>query len=447
MTELDPFEMRLQSAVRRYLADAPVEVEAAAIARRVRAETSRRRILPAFRPFRSSPALAWVLLALLLFAVLLATLIVAGSQRRQLPAIVPPVMVVAECPPGSTPDEPGRVDQARPLSVHLRMALDRDSGQIVAVVPHDDGTGWETWTFDVCTNEWTRADPIGAPQPGPVEWPEPNLVYDWDSDLTIGIDRSLHVPLAYDFEASTWTAVGKWPARGGFVPRLTYDQHSGLVYVQQISSGDTAAPPQHLWTYDVETDTWDEVLQTGRVPPGTSGDHLLLAYDTAVDRIVAVQSHSNRPFTWQLDPRTGAWTASAVLTPAFNTGWVGSGGEIAYDEVGQRTVVFSDGYLAAYDAVADEWETLLTEPSGPDGMPLGPRARLGHWMVYDALNERIVVAGGQYRTKEGWVRADDVWGFDPAKEEWVQLLAPSRVERFDEATETWVEVEASARPD
>jgi len=93
-----------------------------------------------------------------------------------------------------------------------------------------------------------------------------------------------------------------------------------------------------------------------------------------------------------------------------------------------RTFVFTDGLVAAYDAAADRWETLAVAQTSPDGFGYGPQNRLGHWMAYDPVNERLVVAGGQYRTADGWVAADDVWAFDPATREWTQLLARSRPE-------------------
>jgi hypothetical protein len=60
------------------------------------------------------------------------------------------------CPPGTTPDQPGPANQARPpvsgFNNDLLAAFDRSAGKIVAVVQRSVGTKWETWAFDVCTH-------------------------------------------------------------------------------------------------------------------------------------------------------------------------------------------------------------------------------------------------------------------------------------------------------
>ena len=440
MTERDVFEGRLRAALLRHVANGPTDFDALGFARAVAAKEPRRRGFAAALAWRglAVPGVAWTLLLLAaLLAALIGGALLVGSQQRRLPAVLPPVGQVFECPPGSTPDKPGPVGQAAPLG-YLKVAFDRDSARIVALVGRFDGGSGssETWTFDVCTNRWARARPDR--EPAVVASREMQLVHDGDSDLTIAIGSDGH-PWVYDLEANSWTAKRDWISRGDYPAtasfRLAFDPVSGLVFAQVISAGDSPAPPQDLWTYDVETDTWDRVRQAGDVPPGTSGDHLLLTYDASVDRIVAVGAGMHR-FSRLLDPRTGVWT-TGLGGPAFNTGYWASGGEIAYDEARLRTVVFSDGLVGAYDATADRWETLYGSSTFPE---TGPQNRLLPELVYDPVNERLVVAGGEYRTADGLVLADDVWAFDPAPRTWTQLVAPSRIERYDAATERWIEL-------
>ena len=133
------------------------------------------------------------------------------EERTGRPAVVAPSVGPAfACPPGSTPDKPGPVAQARPPEGP--MVFDRESGRIVLVGQPEDG-GTETWAFDVCTNTWTRMRPDREPPPGTGQ-----LVYDVDSDLTIASDGARM--WAYDLEADTWTEKGpslRSPAR---IPRL-----------------------------------------------------------------------------------------------------------------------------------------------------------------------------------------------------------------------------------
>ena len=108
MAELDRFEVRFVTAYRRYLAEAPVEVDAVAIARQVAAAAPRRHALAGFRPFGLSPVLAWTVLLAGLLAALVGGALLVGSQQRKLPAVVPPVGQVYECPPAPTPTSRGR---------------------------------------------------------------------------------------------------------------------------------------------------------------------------------------------------------------------------------------------------------------------------------------------------------------------------------------------------
>jgi phage baseplate assembly protein gpV len=256
-------------------------------------------------------------------------------------------------------------------------------------------------------------EPLLEPDLERLNWAQ--LVYDADSDLTVvaGEDGSVWV---YDLEANTWTKKGRSPLRDWF--RLVYGSASGLVVAQVL--GDTTTM---LWTYDVETDTWTPLPQVAPPQLYSDFDREVLAYDASVDRIVAYKA--NR--TWLLDPRTGTWSESQVLAaPQLNPGYIGAAYAMAYDEAMGQTVVFSDGQVVAYDAAADRWETLDLRPVSHGQH--GPAYRLYHSMVYDSLNERLVILGGWYRTDatgNAGVAGDDVLAFDPATRTWTDLLAPS----------------------
>ena len=94
--------------------------------------------------------------------------------------------------------------------------------------------------------------------------------------------------------------------------------------------------------------------------------------------------------------------------------------------------MFSDGRVIAYDAAANRWEILEEgfDPRHGEDFGTGPTSRLHHSIVYDPLNERLVVYGGSYRTPDPdriWVQANDVLAFDPATGEWTVLLEASEV--------------------
>jgi len=154
MAELEVFEARFAAAYRRYLDEVSTDVDAAAMARAAATARPRARWAAWRGALRPVPALAWLALLGLLLAALTAGLVVVGSQPQRnnpavvppLPAMVPPLAPVPTCPPGSTPDQPGPADQARPPTFDISLAFDRAAGKIVALGA--DGT----WSFDVCTN-------------------------------------------------------------------------------------------------------------------------------------------------------------------------------------------------------------------------------------------------------------------------------------------------------
>ncbi|MGZ4273213.1 MAG: kelch repeat-containing protein [Solirubrobacteraceae bacterium] len=409
MPELDGFESRFAVAYRRYLDEAPTAVDAAALARTV--VTARPFGRWGLRPvgLRPARALVWLVLLALLLAALLAAAVVVGSR---------PASIGFACPAGSTPAQAGQVGQPRPpLSYVAPMAFDRHAGRIVLLALGYAAASPQTWTFDVCTNTWTRMWPSQEPTTG-----MDRLVYDVDSDVTITLDAVTGRVWAYDLAANRWTAKSVAPMAIEHRPSLVYDPVSGLI-VGQVFTGSTDA---QLWTYDVDTDTWHQIRQAGAPTAFRDTARELYAYDASVDRILAYNVSSA---TWLIDAGTGTWSNSDASTPVVNLGWGATGGEIAYDEVTKQTVVFGDGKVIAYDAAAERWETIV-DGAGFGGAASGRTARLLHSMVYDPVNDRFVVYGGEYRLSPGgatWVQADDVLAFDLATRQWTVLLEAFQV--------------------
>ena len=114
---------------------------------------------------------------------------------------------------------------------------------------------------------------------------------------------------------------------------------------------------------------------------------------------------------------------------------------MAFDPVTERTWLFSDTEMLAYDARADEWTVAERGAGWPDSVTVGgvevdPLARLGGTMVVDPANDRLVVLGGWVRPAgdpvgtfvrdaEDLVATDDVWAYDPVANVWTPLLAAS----------------------
>lgn len=404
MADLDVLERRVIAALLDYVGQVPDAVDAAVVARRVALEHPRRGASRVgWRP-TAVPRVAWVLLAALLLTI--AGALVVGSQPEpKLPAVVPPVGELFVCPPGSTPDKPGPVDQARPAEEWSATAFDRRAGRLVVVT--DAGNGVETWTFDICTNNWTQMHPNREP---PGSDYNAQLVYDVDSDATIWVSEVMISGVAsekvwaYDLHADTWTEKRAAPTID--TVRLAYDPVSGLVIAELYSERKPT-----WWNYDVETDTWTPIHQANAGP----SEGVVIAYDASVARLVAYGEDAaagGGPYeTWLFDIRAGTWSRSAAERPAV-AGWF-TGPEIVYDEAAERTLIFVRDPLTAYDASADRWE-ILAAPSTPwDEAPSE--------YVYDAVNRRLVGwrVGGNRNQETAVVALDLTTG------EWTVLLEPS----------------------
>ena len=244
------------------------------------------------------------------------------------------------------------------------------------------------------------------------------LVYDVDSDVTIANDGTRM--WAHGLGANTWTEKGAIPPFVVFECLMFYDPVSGHV-VAWGDDDDNNTPGFGLWSYEVETDTWTPIPQGE--PPVIGPHYEFFAYDASVDRLVAYANawpagDANRVFeakTWLFDLRTGTWSATGAVTPPdFTAGCWGCVPAIAYDEAAQRTVILGQGHSAAYDATANRWETLY-EGSTADECGTRPECRQGAQMVYDPVNERLVLCGD----------SDGDWlAFDTRSREWTVLLEP-----------------------
>ncbi len=353
-----------------------------------------------------------------------AALLLAGCAALLPPPGTPPPRVavtiglVATCPPGSAPDEPGPSGSG-PADTSPAMAFDRRAGRLVVLAGDVDASASETWTFDLCTNAWTRMHPNREPPLGM------GLVYDVDSDLTIASDGTRM--WAYDLRANTWTEMGPFApfAHHRFESLQFYDPVSGgVVALGDDDDEDTVG--LELWSYEVETDTWTPIPQA---EPLVVGPHYeFFAYDASVDRLVAYVSTWERgpaavfrfeAKTWLFDLRTGTWSATSAVTPlGFDAGWWGAAPAIAYDEAAQRTVMLGQGHAAAYDATVDRWEILFEGPAAED-CGTRPECRQGAHLVYDGVNERLVFWGPGDPVPNG---IDELLAFDPRTREWTVLL-------------------------
>ena len=226
--------------------------------------------------------------------------------------MVPPVGPAFACPPGSTPDKPGPVDQARP-PCDVRRRWHSTAGR----------AGW--WPSRIAGDEAARRGrSTCARTPGPrcirtgsrrASSPT-SLVYDVDSDVTIAVRPTRTRMWAYDLGADTWTENGPSRRLG-----VSTSDASGSTTRSPASSSpsaddcddDTSAGAVELRRRDrhVDPDPPGEPLAIGphygsspTTPPSTGWSCTPTWTGTREGRRFEAR-------TWLFDLRTGTWSGPA----------------------------------------------------------------------------------------------------------------------------------------
>lgn len=292
------------------------------------------------------------------------------------------------------------------------MAFDEQSDVLVAIV--DD----QTWTLDLETLTWTQrsAAAFGS------RWFWTRLVYDPATDVTVAVTE-LGSTFAYDADTDTWTQRSSIP-EPGWPAVAALDTRRNRIMVLGGSEDGLRA-----WCYAVADDTWEEIVQNGQGPSDLSP--FLVGYAPTIDALVTLTGRDRGgsiPTPVQTDTfaaDSGTWEDVDAAPPglSFPFGDLSSGTETAYAPVTDRMIVFTDAVVAEYDAVKHTWDTRTApETVMQDGMAVGPLARFGSTLVYDSLNDRVLVFGGRARMAEGWRLLDDLWSYDPITHDWSLLL-------------------------
>ena len=384
-------------------------------------------------------------------AIATALAIVACAPIRPV-AEVSPAEPARSCAGRGDPALPGNPVQARPATEPGRLipaAMDPSAGRVVAIeMPATTLQAVTTWTFDVCTNTWTVMAPRTQPDDDMYQ-----LVFDTAAGLTLAVPRWDGPIWTYSVVDDEWTRLPE--PEGGPIGAsdVVYDP----VRDQVLAWNDVDAT---LWSFRLDANRWRQIPRFGSWPlvGGTGAvatNYTLMTFDTAIDRVVLVALPlPGRPAaTWLFDPATLRWSQGRAEAPFVLLGYGEMGTEATYDAATGDTVIFSAGRLTTYNGAADRWDVPSTaswagisyDTSQPpiivngrqervDGLAIGPLARSGHTLVFDPLNERVIVVGGQSLEPDGptlaqsnpylmWASRGDTWAYDVRANEWTQLVA------------------------
>ncbi len=166
----------------------------------------------------------------------------------------------------------------------------------------------------------------------------------------------------------------------------------------------------------IKSSGWTEILPP--VKPRARYGHRMV-YDTAEKKTILFGGRTNNgqssSETWLFDGRTNLWTkAQPPSSPPVRYFHA-----MTYDEKNNKTVLFGGYWVAPetwlYDARDDLWTRQYPERSPP---------RLyGHSMVYDSTNEKTVLFGGRTYSG-GWILKNETWVYDVTGNTWTKMSPP-----------------------
>ena len=297
----------------------------------------------------------------------------------------------------ASPQEPGPSGRWR----HT-MAYEAESDRVILFGGDTGLPNGETWSYDLDGNAWSNMNPVTSPSP---RWGHV-MSYDSQSDRIIVFGGET-TPNVYEYSSETWAYdfnTNEWrnttPPIGPSArrdPAMAYDSESDRVV---LFGGYTPSENlEDMWTYDVDTNTWTEMVPEGR--PSARWGHAMV-YDAESDRVILFGGYSGLDRlndTWAYDLNANEWTAmeSSFVRPSARNNHA-----MAYDADLDRAVLFggetdsqmgdSDTWL--YDFDLDLWTNATPTTS--------PSARFWHAMAYDARSARVVLFGGSSGDDETW---------------------------------------------
>jgi hypothetical protein len=287
----------------------------------------------------------------------------------------------------------------------------------------------DVWALDLVASEWTELLPPGGPPSGRQF---PAAVYDPPGNRMVvfgGSDGRGAVldPLWALSLGSTveWTDLGSRRPPQRWLAATTFDATRGVMWIHGGMNWDNTGGTQiraDSWSLPLgSTAGWSEPATTG-TPPATRFGHSAV-YDAVRDRLVFFGGNGDTLGTTYLNE---VWELSLSGTPAWNQ--ISPSGtppaarmyhSAVYDAVNDRMVVF--GGNAGSGALNDVWAlSFAGSPAwtqlAPSGTPPPPL-----WAQSAALDgdaNRLIIFGGQFAGRRNNVHALTLTG----SPEWTELI-------------------------
>ncbi|MFW9786069.1 MAG: Kelch repeat-containing protein [Candidatus Thorarchaeota archaeon] len=311
------------------------------------------------------------------------------------------------------------------------MAYDNESDLIVifggwnTTAPPSNAWKNDTWVFDYNTDTYTRKDPSIAPHGRA----EPGLAYDSVRDQMVlfggmeyfDLSLRLNDTWTYDVDTDTWTEI--LPASAPSARRahdMVYDIESDRMIV---FGGEDGAGLNDTWAFNAGTGVWQKMSPTS-APPARFGHRM--SYDIESDRVILFGGRvfeSNDFFydTWAYDFNSDSWEN---LTDTVHPSARGVP-SISYDSESDKLVLFggSDSSTAHGDTWTFDYNTATWEEQSPSA---SPSARSRHGSAYDWESDKVIIYGGTTGSynSNNQVSSGKTWAYDLNSNTWTEINFP-----------------------
>ncbi len=257
----------------------------------------------------------------------------------------------------------------------------------------------ETWTYDLGTNTWTNM----APSTKPSARYGHSMVYDSINDKVIlfgGLDGMIYSneTWAYDLNTNTWTNMtpSTKPSARVF-SSMVYDSINDKIIL--FGGSESGTPNDETWVYDLDTNTWTNMAPSPKPSPRSSHS---MAYDSNNNKVIlfgGIYESDVNDETWAYNLDTNTWTN---MTPSTHPK-ARQKHSMVYDSINDKVILFGGDAGAndetwAYDLDTNTWTNMVpsTKPSGREFSS----------MVYDSINDKVILFGGDTGAYD-----DETWAF------------------------------------
>ena len=369
---------------------------------------------------------------------------------------------VAVCPTGSTPDSPAiGGSSGRQWG---QAAVDAQSGRLVVV---ESGVGFgharaAIESFDVCTNTWRLQRP--AHRGRTVSWGGPAVVYDPGTDailaLTVSETRPTRVttyssathqavegilpqkllPWAYSVDTDKWALLPTMAFPPGFESAsLTHAALDPTTRAGAVPDGGCRFPDAVVLQprmADAHATGWAGPRRTIR---RSGADPRCEGASPGPGPVGLLPPRSRvRPGPSTCSARSGRTSRATPPDLPFEESSGSAWSPVARPRSIRSRSGRSSSWAAswrAYQTGSHQWDAVYPGPGWPSKVRLlddgGRRARRspwrghGHSLVYDPVNQRMLVYGGTWQTTKGEMRTGDVWAYDVPTNTWTELVRPT----------------------